>query len=106
MSALKDSIHAQQMTKQSMKQAELDALNEWKEKELEHQKLWKSSELRSLRITALAGKKKAEAEVVLLQEQQKMAALNRRKALLLSRKELAEAGVPQSEIDQLLKLED
>jgi hypothetical protein len=35
-----------------------------------------------------------------------MAALNRRKALLLSRKELAEAGVPQSEIDQLLKLED
>ena len=106
MSALKDSIHAQQMTKRSMKQAELDALNEWKEKELEHQKLWKSSELRSLRITALAGKKKAEAEVVLLQEQQKMAALNRRKALLLSRKELAEAGVPQSEIDQLLKLED
>ncbi len=89
-----------------MKQAELDALNEWKEKELEHQKLWKSSELRLLRITALAGKKKAKAEVVLLIEKQKMAALNRRKALLLSRKELAEAGVPQSEIDQLLKLED
>jgi hypothetical protein len=72
MSALKDSIHAQQMTKQSIKQAELDALNEWKQKELDHQKLWKSSELRSLRITALAGKKKVETEVVLLQEQQKM----------------------------------
>ncbi len=30
MSALKESIHLQQMTKQSIKQAELDALNEWK----------------------------------------------------------------------------
>ncbi len=46
------------------------------------------------------------AEVVLQQEQQKMAALNWRKALLLSRKEVAKAGVPQSEIDQLPKLED
>jgi hypothetical protein len=59
-----------------------------------------------LRITAIASKKKVEAEVVLLQEQQKMAALNRSKSLLLARKELANAGVPQSEIDLLLKRED
>jgi hypothetical protein len=45
MSTLKDSIHTQQMTKQSIKQAELDALNDWKQKELDHQKQWKSSEL-------------------------------------------------------------
>jgi hypothetical protein len=44
-----------------------------------------------------------EAEVVLLQEQQKMAALKWCKALLLSRKELAKAWVPKSELDQLLK---
>jgi hypothetical protein len=58
-SALKDSIHSQQLTKQSIKQAELVAANEWKQKEIEQQKQWKSSEFRLLRITAIESKKKS-----------------------------------------------
>jgi hypothetical protein len=42
MSALKDRIHFQQMTKQSIKQDELLAANEWKQKEVEQQRLYYS----------------------------------------------------------------